>query len=148
MTVTERDRFGSSYLNVDRALEHARRLSRERSGRREDEPELAEALLREVPRLQQAPLPPRRPLPVVGSATARALAQTYNRIGGLTGVVAAELGLGPAAVLAVWQVESGGRAYTPGDRCSVWRTTCSTGHGGARTRPSSTRTSSSERIRP
>jgi hypothetical protein len=76
-------------------------------------PELAEAhviYLRDLPRLQAASLAP------VGTALAAGpgIASTYARIGGLMEALGAELGIDPAAALAVWQVESGGRGYTPG----------------------------------
>lgn len=72
------------------------------------------AFLRDVPRLRSATLAPARPVVIPASGTARAVALTYNRIGALVGALATELGVEPAAVLAVWQVESGGRAYTAG----------------------------------
>jgi subtilisin family serine protease len=70
--------------------------------------------LRDVPRLASAALAAGQPVAVPASGTARAVAQTYNRIGGIVTALATELGIEPAAVLAVWQVESGGRAYTAG----------------------------------
>jgi hypothetical protein len=42
------------------------------------------------------------------------MAQTYNTIGGLVDTLARRLGIDPVAVLAVWYVGSGGRAFTPG----------------------------------
>jgi hypothetical protein len=42
------------------------------------------------------------------------MAQTYNAIGGLVDTFGRQLGIDPVAVLAVWYVESGGRAFTPG----------------------------------
>jgi len=42
----------------------------------------------------------------------RAAANTWNRLGGLISAVATRLNLEPATVLAVWYVESGGRAHT------------------------------------
>jgi subtilisin family serine protease len=121
------DRFGAGYLNVDRALELTRRWVREQPARRETEAEPAaadgtqrtderdgRALLRDVARLQGASLAPGRAVLADGSPIARALAQTYNRIGGLISVVASELHVEPAAILAIWQVESGGRTYTAG----------------------------------
>ena len=42
------------------------------------------------------------------------LARTYNRLGGLLEALGEVAGLDPVAMLAVWQVESGGRTFTPG----------------------------------
>ena len=49
-----------------------------------------------------------------GNSTLKRMAQTYNAIGGLVDTLARRLGIDPVAVLAVWYVESGGRAFTPG----------------------------------
>lgn len=47
------------------------------------------------------------------SSSQRRLAQVYNRLGGLMTELGQETGIGLPAVLAVWQVESGGRAFIP-----------------------------------
>jgi subtilisin family serine protease len=72
------------------------------------------AYLRDVPALASATLAPAQVVAVPASGVSRALAGTYNRIGGLVSALATQLGVEPAAVLAVWQVESGGRGYTAG----------------------------------
>jgi hypothetical protein len=48
------------------------------------------------------------------NSTLKRMAQTYNAIGGLVDTLARRLAIDPVAVLAVWFVESGGRAFTPG----------------------------------
>jgi hypothetical protein len=47
-------------------------------------------------------------------STLKRMAQTFNAIGGLVNTLGQRLGIDPVAVLAVWYVESGGRAFTPG----------------------------------
>ena len=54
------------------------------------------------------------PVPTAGTGGQRALAATFNRIGGLAGALAALLGVPLPAVLAVWYVESGGRPHRAG----------------------------------
>jgi hypothetical protein len=49
-----------------------------------------------------------------GNSTLKRMARTFNAIGGLVNTLAQRLGIDPVAVLAVWYVESGGRAFTPG----------------------------------
>jgi CO/xanthine dehydrogenase Mo-binding subunit len=49
-----------------------------------------------------------------GNSTLKRMAQTFNAISGLVNTLAQRLGIDPVAVLAVWYVESGGRAFTPG----------------------------------
>lgn len=49
-----------------------------------------------------------------GNSTLKRMAQTFNAIGGLVNTLARRLDIDPVAVLAVWYVESGGRAFTPG----------------------------------
>ena len=63
-----------------------------------------------------AALAPATPLAVNRgwSVRQRALANTYNRVGGMIDAVASTLGIGVPGVLGVWQIESGGRAHTPG----------------------------------
>lgn len=71
---------------------------------------------KDLPHLLSTPLAPATPvaLGAAPSALRRALADTYNRLGGLMAYVASETGIEVAAVLAVWHVESGGRRHTPG----------------------------------
>lgn len=66
--------------------------------------------------LQSAPLAPAPPLSVRDDwpRGRRAFAATFNRLGGLMRAVARETGVEPPAVVAVWQVESGGAVHTPG----------------------------------
>ncbi len=66
------------------------------------------------PALQGAALAPAMPVTIDNSwpARRRSLAATYNRLGGLIEALAGQLGIEPAAVLAVWYVESGGRSHT------------------------------------
>lgn len=75
------------------------------------------AFLKDVPALQTASLTPdhpfRPPLPPPGGTLGK-MARTYNRVGGLIDVLAARFSIEPVAVLAVWFVESGGRAFTAG----------------------------------
>jgi hypothetical protein len=68
------------------------------------------------PALAQARLAPNNPIAVDRHwpATRRALAGTYNRLGGLIGALARQTGIEMPAVLAIWQIESGGRQHTPG----------------------------------
>jgi len=47
-------------------------------------------------------------------STLKRMAQTFNAIGGLVNTLGQRLGIDPVAVLGVWYVESGGRAFTPG----------------------------------
>ena len=71
--------------------------------------------LKDRPELQKVTLGPRYPLAIVASwpSKRRALAGTYNRVGGLIQELASQIGIDVRPVLAVWQVESGGRAHTP-----------------------------------
>jgi len=80
-------------------------------------------------------------------STLKRMAQTFNAIGGLVNTLGQRLGIDPVAVLAVWYVESGGRAFTPGKpvlrfenhkffKIGVWTT-----------KPSSISTSSSAAMR-
>jgi hypothetical protein len=68
------------------------------------------------PRLQRLPMPPAAPIAIDSrwSRDRQALGRSYNRLGGLMGAVAAQLGIEVQAVLAVWRVESGGREHTVG----------------------------------
>ncbi len=72
--------------------------------------------LRDAAHLQQMPLSPANSLPIdpTWPVIQRQLASTRNRLGGLMQSLAAEVQVELPAVLAVWQVESGGRAHTPG----------------------------------
>jgi len=80
-------------------------------------------------------------------STLKRMAQTFNAIGGLVNTLGQRLGIDPVAVLGVWYVESGGRAFTPGKpvlrfenhkffKIGVWTT-----------KPSSISTSSSAAMR-
>lgn len=69
---------------------------------------------KDVPALQNAPLTPLNLVPEPSSEMARALARTYNRLGGLMSALASQLGVEVPAILAVWYVESHGRVHTPG----------------------------------
>jgi hypothetical protein len=63
------------------------------------------------PALQTVNLAPATPIPLSGlNRRERAMATTYNRLGGLLDLVAAELGLPASVVLGIWYVESGSRA--------------------------------------
>ena len=70
---------------------------------------------KDVPDLQRAPLAP--PSPVAAqpewAGVRRQVARTFNRVGGLMRAVSVRVGVEPAAGLAVWYVESAGRAHTP-----------------------------------
>jgi hypothetical protein len=66
------------------------------------------------PVLSTIPVAPAAPIPVPGGTLKRAIAQTYNRIGGLMSAIASKAGIRVEAALAVWQVESGGLPYTAG----------------------------------
>jgi hypothetical protein len=72
---------------------------------------------KDKPSLASAALTPdksyKAPLPPSGSVLGR-LARTYNALGGLIETLAAQTGIDPVAVLAVWYVESGGRSFTAG----------------------------------
>lgn len=50
-----------------------------------------------------------------GDAKLRAMARTYNAVGGLVEALAAKLSIDPVAFLAVWYVESGGRDFVVGE---------------------------------
>lgn len=69
---------------------------------------------KEAPALRNAPLTPANAIPERSSGVARALAKTYNRLGGLMSALASQLGVEVPSILAVWYVESGGRVHTPG----------------------------------
>lgn len=75
----------------------------------------ASGFLKDDPQLQTLALAPARAIVVERNwpASRRALAETYNRLGGLMGALATRLAIELAAVLAVWRVESGGRIHTP-----------------------------------
>ncbi len=62
------------------------------------------------------PLAPSNPVTILTSwnPQRRALAATYNRLGGLMRAVGRETVVEPRAALAVWFVESSGREHTPG----------------------------------
>lgn len=69
---------------------------------------------KDMPTLQRVALAPARPVAIDSSwpAARRELATTYNRIGGLLDAIATQLQVDTAAVLAVWQQESGGQEHT------------------------------------
>ncbi len=71
--------------------------------------------LKDQPDLQKAFLGPPKPIFVEAgwSSARKAIADTYNRVGGLIQKVASQLVIEPQAVLAVWKVESGGKTHTP-----------------------------------
>jgi len=70
-----------------------------------DDPVLATARLT-PPRLYDLPS---------GDAKLRAMARSYNAVGGLVEALAKRLGIDPVAVLAVWYVESSGREFVVGE---------------------------------
>jgi len=65
--------------------------------------------------LQSAPAAANQPLTLnpSWSPSQRALAATYNRLGGLLGSLAKRVNIPIAPTLAVWYVESGGAAFVP-----------------------------------
>lgn len=65
--------------------------------------------MRTSPALARVRLAPRQPLP-----DATAMAATWNRIGGLLGLLCTGLGIAPAAALAVWKVECGALEFIRG----------------------------------
>jgi hypothetical protein len=69
---------------------------------------------KDIPALQNAPLTPLNLVAEPSSGMSRALARTYNRLGGLMSALASQLSVEIPAILAVWYVESGGRLHTPG----------------------------------
>ncbi len=69
---------------------------------------------KDMPALQDAPLTPANAIPEPSSGMAKALAKTYNRLGGLMSALASQLTVEVPSILAVWYVESGGRVHTPG----------------------------------
>lgn len=79
-------------------------------------PAAPSGFFRSHPVLMRAALAPSAPLAINPNwpSKQRALAATYNRLGGLIGALAAQTRIEVPAVLAIWQVESGGRQHTPG----------------------------------
>jgi N-acetylmuramidase/Putative peptidoglycan binding domain len=77
---------------------------------------VAGAYFKDDPVLARATLAPSTPIAIDRQwpATLQALAATYNRLGGLIGALASRTSIEVAAVLAIWQIESGGRQHTPG----------------------------------
>jgi hypothetical protein len=71
---------------------------------------------KDLPHLSTAPLAGAPPAPINSARPelSRALADTYNRLGGLMSLVGRETGITLPAALAVWYVESAGRRHTPG----------------------------------
>jgi hypothetical protein len=72
--------------------------------------------LKDAARLRDVPLAPPAPLAVDPGwpDIQRQIAATCNRLGSLMQALATEVNVEVPAVLSVWQVESGGRAHTPG----------------------------------
>ncbi|MBX7080022.1 MAG: N-acetylmuramidase domain-containing protein [Nannocystaceae bacterium] len=68
------------------------------------------------PRLASVPLAPASTIAIdpAWSDTKRAVAKTFNRLGGLMSAITDQTGVPLAAVLAVWKVESAGAAHEPG----------------------------------
>jgi len=66
--------------------------------------------------LNSAPLKPGTPIAINHKwpVIRRDLASTYNRLGGLMQALARMVGIDVPSVLAVWQIESGGRTHTVG----------------------------------
>jgi hypothetical protein len=79
-------------------------------------PPTAGAYFKDDPLLARAALAPRTPIAIDRQwpAVRRALATAYNRLGGLIGALAGQTGIEVPAVLAIWQIESGGRQHMPG----------------------------------
>jgi hypothetical protein len=79
-------------------------------------PPTSGAYFKDHPLLARARLAPITPIAIDRrwSAMSRALAATYDRLGGLIGALAGQTGIQVPAVLAIWQIESGGRQHTPG----------------------------------
>lgn len=70
---------------------------------------------KDVPALKTAAVVPAKPVSLpAGDALLRAIAKSYNSVGGLIERLASEVNIEPMAVLAVWQVESGTLPYVPG----------------------------------
>ena len=66
--------------------------------------------------LKSVALAPREPIakPPAATTSLGSVARTYNRIGGLIDTLSAVTGIETLAALAVWMVESGGRAFVKG----------------------------------
>ena len=79
-------------------------------------PDPTSQFLKDVPALANAGLVPARVLPsqISWSPMQRSLAAIYNRLGGVITVLANATKVEVPCVVAVWYVESGGRAHTPG----------------------------------
>lgn len=74
------------------------------------------AFYKDDTKLKTAPLKPAKPitqLPDTNTVLGK-IARAYNDVGGLIDTLAIATGIEPMAVLAVWYVESGARAFTPG----------------------------------
>lgn len=78
---------------------------------------MSSPLLKDISLLRTVELKPAKPMTVTAAASIdrRALIGTYNRLGGLMDAVSAQIKVETAAVLALWTVESSGRAQTPGE---------------------------------
>lgn len=73
------------------------------------------SFLKDDGELIAAPLQPQKPfdLPIEGSLIQRSVLSVYNRVGGLMEILAQRTQLEPAAMIAVWYVESGGVPFVP-----------------------------------
>lgn len=73
------------------------------------------AFIKDDPRFQNVGLAPSVPVAIESgwSSSKKLTASTYNRLGGLLKAISDALGLEVAAAIAVWRVESGGKAHTP-----------------------------------
>jgi murein DD-endopeptidase MepM/ murein hydrolase activator NlpD len=73
--------------------------------------------------LTQVPLAPEEmhmiPHHAVNHATERTIADTWNRYGGLLGMLSDELGIDPAVAVAVLTIEAGGRGFGPTGRMII-----------------------------
>lgn len=73
------------------------------------------AFIKDDPRFQNVGMAPSVPVAIESgwSSSKKLTASTYNRLGGLLKAISDALGLEVAAAIAVWRVESGGKAHTP-----------------------------------
>lgn len=76
----------------------------------------ARRYFKDDPALTRVALVPARPIAIdrAWPKTRQAIAGTFNRLGGLIQALSAQVRIEPAAALAVWQVESGGRRHQAG----------------------------------
>ncbi len=73
------------------------------------------AFIKDDPRFQNVGMTPSVPVTIESgwSSSKKLTASTYNRLGGLLKTISDALGLEVAAAIAVWRVESAGKAHTP-----------------------------------